>query len=102
MAFHSAQPRPRAQVARSTGSRDWNMRRLSPDRNVQAMTVSQAGSPTAEQPKSITALSLDSRSGNPVEVGAPSNGLADTTCANVSRPRQARKLTIAAVHPERQ
>ena len=33
------------------------MRRLSPDRNVQAMTVSQAGSPTAEQPKSITALS---------------------------------------------
>jgi hypothetical protein len=55
--FPQCQPRPRAQVARCTGRRDWNMRRLSPDRNVQAMTVSQAGSPTAEQPKSITALS---------------------------------------------
>jgi pimeloyl-ACP methyl ester carboxylesterase len=44
MAFHSAQPRPRAHVPRSTGSRGWNTRRPSPDRNVQAMTVSQTGS----------------------------------------------------------
>lgn len=56
MAFQSAQPRPRAQVALSTGSRVWNILRFSPEKNVHAMAVSQAGSPTAEDPKSMTAL----------------------------------------------
>ena len=54
--FHSTQPRPRTQVASSTGSPALNVARLSPDKNVHAMPVSQAGSPTAEQPKSMTEL----------------------------------------------
>ena len=81
----AAATRPKAFPAGGTWS-PWN----TPDRPARLCTGLEAP------------ISLDSRSGNPVEVGAPSNGLADTTCANVSRPRQARKLTIAAVHPERQ
>ena len=43
MAFQIAQPRPRTQVAESTGSRSLKTRLLVPDRNVQAIVVSQAG-----------------------------------------------------------
>ena len=55
-AFHSAQPRPRAQVAASTGSAARNACRLAPENRVQAIVTSYAGSPTPELPKSITAL----------------------------------------------
>ena len=55
-AFHNVQPRPRAQVASSRCSRcekpcgfPWN--------SVQAIARSQAGSPTPDVPKSMTALS---------------------------------------------
>jgi hypothetical protein len=61
MAFQIAQPRPRAQVAASNGRQAWKTRRLSPDRNVHAIVVSHAGSPTPEEPKSMTALSLPCR-----------------------------------------
>src|SRR5579884_76456 len=53
-----AQPRPRAQVASSTDSAARNTSRLSPEKSVQAIIKSQAGSPTPRQPKSMTALSL--------------------------------------------
>ena len=56
-AFQSAHPRPRAQVPSSSSSAPRNARRLSPTKNVHAIARSQAGSPTAEQPKSRTALS---------------------------------------------
>jgi hypothetical protein len=46
MAFQIAQPRPRVQVAASTGSRCLKTRLAWPDRKVQAIVVSQAGSPT--------------------------------------------------------
>ena len=54
MAFQIAQPRPRAQVASSNGSRSLKTRLPSPDRNVHAIVVSQAGSPTPQVPKSMT------------------------------------------------
>ena len=56
-AFHNAQPRPRAHVASSAASRVCYVVRLWPEKKVQAIAVSQAGSPTPETPKSITALS---------------------------------------------
>jgi hypothetical protein len=55
-AFHSAQPRPRDQVASSSGRAVRNAFRLSPENSVHAIVTSHAGSPTAEQPKSMTAL----------------------------------------------
>ena len=55
-AFHNAQPRPRAQVASSTARVAMNAFRLSPVKSVQAIVMSLAGSPTAVQPKAITAL----------------------------------------------
>ena len=48
-AFHSAQPRPRDQVPGSTPSAARKASRLGPDSRVQAMTTSQAGSPTPER-----------------------------------------------------
>jgi hypothetical protein len=57
MAFQSAQPRPRAQVALSAARTVLYIFLLSPVKKVQAIAVSQAGSPTPETPKSITALS---------------------------------------------
>ena len=60
-AFHSAQPRPRDHVpARRRGGTE-PVAGSDPDRNVQAMTVSQAGSPTPDEPKSSTAASRPSR-----------------------------------------
>jgi hypothetical protein len=56
-AFHNAQPRARAQVPSSTAIWARNASRLVPAKAVQAMARSHAGSPTAQQPKSITALS---------------------------------------------
>jgi uncharacterized protein YndB with AHSA1/START domain len=50
--FHKIQPRPRAQVARSSGSAARNTSRLSPRRRVEAIARSQAGSPTPDEPKS--------------------------------------------------
>lgn len=55
-AFHSVQPRPRAQVASSTSMAARNASRLSPWKNVQAIARSQEGSPIPEVPKSMTAL----------------------------------------------
>ena len=57
IAFQIAQPRPRTHVASSAGSRSLNTRWLSPERNVHAIVVSQAGSPIPQVPKSMTALS---------------------------------------------
>src|SRR6204780_5221209 len=57
IAFQIAQPRPRVHVASSNGSRCLNRRWLSPDKNVHAIVVSDAGSPIPEVPKSMTALS---------------------------------------------
>ena len=54
-AFQSAQPRPRAHVASSRPSASRNARRLFPWNSVHAIGTSHAGSPTAEQPKSMTA-----------------------------------------------
>src|SRR4051812_2744131 len=59
-AFHSAHPRPRDHVAGSTPSPERNAPRLAPQNSVQAITTSHAGSPTAAQPKSITAASRPS------------------------------------------
>src|SRR5919106_381093 len=54
--FHKVQPRPRAQVARSSGSAARSASLLVPCKSVQAIDRSHAGSPTAEDPKSMTAL----------------------------------------------
>ena len=57
-AFHSAQPPARSQQAWSrSGRAARNARRPGVSKPVHAMTRSQAGSPTAMQPKSITAES---------------------------------------------
>jgi hypothetical protein len=55
-AFHNAQPRPRDQVSLSSESALRNASRLFPERNVHAIVKSQAGSPTPEDPKSMTAF----------------------------------------------
>src|ERR1700735_2972944 len=60
-AFHRAQPRARRQVSSSSGKAARNPARLEPWNSVQAMTRSQAGSPAAELPKSITAASVPAR-----------------------------------------
>jgi hypothetical protein len=58
--FHSSQPRARAQVASSESIAVRNASRLAPVNIVQAITRSQAGSPTPDVPKSMTAVSTPS------------------------------------------
>ena len=59
-AFHSVQPRARAQVPSSWSTASRNARRFSPSNIVHAITRSQAGSPTPDVPKSMTAVSFPS------------------------------------------
>ncbi len=60
-AFHNAHPRPRAQVPASRSSRRFQASRAGPVSSVQASTVSHAGSPTPQVPKSMTAARRPSR-----------------------------------------
>ena len=55
-AFHNAQPLARDQVSLSSERAVRNASRLSPEKNVHAIVTSHAGSPTPEEPKSITAF----------------------------------------------
>src|SRR4051794_17162079 len=101
-AFQIAQPRPRDHVAGSTPSAERNAARLAPENSVQAITTSHAGSPTAAQPKSITAASRPSRSSrlpaatSPwTQTGAPSQGApsaSSNTRRTASRDRTAESL----------
>ena len=54
-AFHSAQPRTRAQVSWSTNRSVWKNFLLGPEKRVQAIVRSKAGSPAASWLMSITA-----------------------------------------------
>jgi hypothetical protein len=63
-AFHSAQPDSRAQVPASCLTTSTNLARAAPSKSVQAITRSQAGSPTPDVPKSITADSVPATSTN--------------------------------------
>ena len=109
-AFHSAQPRPRAHVPASTASSARNAARLAPERNVQAITVSQAGSPTPDVPKSMTAARRPSRTSRlPVatspwnQTGSPSQRVRiasshtrSTAARGISSPRAAIASTVSS------
>ena len=76
-AFHSAQPRARAQVPSSWSTASRNAARPSPEKNVHATTRSHAGSPTPDVPKSITADSTPSRTSRLPSAMSPWNQTGD-------------------------
>ena len=85
----------RGRATRSPGSAPSvarNASRLGPDSSVQAMTTSQAGSPTPEVPKSITAASRPSRSSRLPVATSPWNQ------TGIARPARRHRVLP---HPQR-
>ena len=98
-AFQSAQPRARAQVASSNGSERRNSSRSSPAKKFQAITRSQAGSPTPAHPKSITARrrpSMTSRLDGETSPCTHSGGRSHTLVSAASHTSVAASASISS------